>query len=157
MRRVVVPGSFDPVTNGHLDIVTRASAMFDEVVVAVGTNTAKGGLVPVAERLDLLREVCAELPNVAVASFAGLLVDFCRERQAGAVVRGVRSGVDIDDELQMARMNSALMPGLETILLPSSPAYSFVASSLVREVVAMGGDVSTWVPAAVLLRLRADS
>jgi pantetheine-phosphate adenylyltransferase len=152
VRRAVCPGSFDPVTNGHLDIVSRASKLFDEVVVAVLINKSKQGLFTVDERMDMLREVCAEFPNVKVDAFHGLLVNFCRERDIIAIVKGLRAVSDFDYELQMAQMNSSLAP-VETVFVPTSPTYSFLASSLVKEVAAYGGDVSGLVPEKVLPRL----
>jgi pantetheine-phosphate adenylyltransferase len=149
VRRAVCPGSFDPVTNGHLDIVSRASKLFDEVVVAVLVNKSKQGLFTVDERMDMLREVCAEFPNVKIDAFHGLLVNFCRERDIVAIVKGLRAVSDFDYELQMAQMNSSLAP-VETVFVPTSPTYSFLASSLVKEVAAFGGDVSGLVPEQVL-------
>jgi pantetheine-phosphate adenylyltransferase len=154
VRRAVCPGSFDPVTNGHLDIVSRASTLFDEVVVAVLINKSKQGMFSVEERMDMLREVCAEYPNVKVDAFHGLLVNFCRERDIIAIVKGLRAVSDFDYELQMAQMNSSLAP-VETVFVPTSPAYSFLASSLVKEVAMYGGDVSGLVPDSVLPRLTA--
>ena len=154
MRRAVCPGSFDPVTNGHLDIISRASTLFDEVVVAVLINKSKKSLFTVDERMDMLREVCAEYPNVKVDSFHGLLVNFCRERGIVAIVKGLRAVSDFDYELQMAQMNSSLAP-VETVFVPTSPAYSFLASSLVKEVATYGGDVSGLVPEHVLPLLTA--
>jgi len=154
VRRAVCPGSFDPVTNGHLDIISRASTLFDEVVVAVLINKSKKSLFTVDERMDMLREVCAEYPNVKVDSFHGLLVNFCRERGIVAIVKGLRAVSDFDYELQMAQMNSSLAP-VETVFVPTSPAYSFLASSLVKEVATYGGDVSGLVPEHVLPLLTA--
>ena len=154
MRRAVCPGSFDPVTNGHLDIVSRASKLFDEVVVAVLINKSKRSLFSVEERMDMLREVCAEFPNVKVDAFHGLLVNFCRDRDIVAIVKGLRAVSDFDYELQMAQMNSSLAP-VETVFVPTSPAYSFLASSLVKEVATYGGDVSGLVPERVLPDLMA--
>jgi len=153
MRRAVCPGSFDPVTNGHLDIVGRASLMFDEVVVAVLINQSKEGLFSVDERLEMLREVTKELGNIDVQSFEGLIVDFCRERDIPAIIKGLRAVSDFDYELQMAQMNNSLS-GVETLFVATSPLYSFLSSSLVKEVATYGGDVSGLVPAAVLDRLR---
>ncbi|HET7326954.1 MAG TPA: pantetheine-phosphate adenylyltransferase [Nocardioidaceae bacterium] len=149
MRRAVCPGSFDPVTNGHLDIVGRASTLFDEVTVAVLVNPHKKGLFSVEERIDMLRATTGEFPNLVVDSFEGLLVDFCRERDIAAIVKGLRAVSDFDYELQMAQMNSSLAD-VETVFVPTSPAYSFLASSLVKEVAAHGGDVSGLVPEHVL-------
>jgi pantetheine-phosphate adenylyltransferase len=154
VRRAVCPGSFDPVTNGHLDIVSRASTLFDEVVVAVLINKSKQSLFSVDERMDMLREVCAQYPNVKVDAFHGLLVNFCRDRDIIAIVKGLRAVSDFDYELQMAQMNSSLAP-VETVFVPTSPAYSFLASSLVKEVATYGGDVSGLVPEQVLPLLTA--
>jgi pantetheine-phosphate adenylyltransferase len=154
MRRAVCPGSFDPVTNGHIDIVQRASALFDEVVVAVGVNKSKSRLFTPEERIEMLREACAGLPNVTVDSFTGLLTTFCQERGIQAIVKGLRAVSDFDYELQMAQMNSSLTD-VETVFVPTSPEYSFLASSLVKEVAAFGGDVSSLVPDFVLPLLTA--
>ena len=152
MRRAACPGSFDPVTNGHIDIISRAAALFDEVVVAVGVNASKQRLFSPDERMEMLREVCAPFPNVRVAGFGGLLTDFCREQGVHAIVKGLRAVSDFDYELQMAQMNSSLAD-VETVFVPTSPEYSFLASSLVKEVARFGGDVSKLVPAGVLARL----
>jgi pantetheine-phosphate adenylyltransferase len=154
MTKVVCPGSFDPVTNGHLDIVGRASRLFDEVVVAVLVNEAKKGLFTIDERLDLLNKATSHLPNVSVTSFQGLLVDFCSANDIAAIVKGLRAVTDFDYELQMAQMNSNLTD-VDTIFIPTSPEYSFLASSLVKEVAKGGGDVSQLVPDFVLAELKA--
>ena len=153
MRRAVCPGSFDPVTNGHLDVLARASRLYDEVTVAVLVNPGKSGLFEVPERIEMLREVTAELGNVRVDSFEGLLVDYCRERGIPVVVKGLRAVSDFDYELQMAQMNHRLT-GLETFFVATNPEYSFLSSSLVKEVARWGGDVGGLVPDAVLARLR---
>lgn len=152
MLRVVCPGSFDPVTNGHLDIVARASRLCDEVVVAVLVNQAKAGLFSVDERIEMLEEVTGGYGNVAVTSFHGLLVDFCREREIPAIVKGLRAVSDFDYELQMAQMNHSLA-GVETLFMATNPLYSFLSSSLVKDVATHGGDVSGLVPGVVLRRL----
>lgn len=154
MRRAVCPGSFDPVTNGHTDIISRASALFDEVTVAVLVNKTKQSLFTVDERIDMLNEVCSAYDNVKIGSFHGLLVDFCKEREIHAIVKGLRAVSDFDYELQMAQMNSSLAD-VETVFVPTSPEYSFLASSLVKEVATFGGDVSSLVPPLVLDRLTA--
>lgn len=153
MRRAVCPGSFDPVTKGHLDIISRAADLFDEVVVAVLVNPTKSGLFTVDERMDLLREVTADLPGVKVSSFRGLLVEFCRENEISVVVKGLRAVSDFDYELSMAQMNLGL-GGVETLFMPTNPLYSFLSSSLIKEVAKWGGDVSKYVPDQVVLRLR---
>ncbi len=152
MRRAVCPGSFDPVTNGHIDIVSRASALFDEVTVAVLINKSKKSLFSVEERIDMLQDVCSAYDNVTIDAFHGLLVDFCKERDIHAIVKGLRAVSDFDYELQMAQMNSSLAD-VETVFVPTSPEYSFLASSLVKEVAMFGGDVSSLVPPSVLQRL----
>ena len=152
MRRAVSPGSFDPVTNGHLDIIDRASRLYDELIVAVLINQSKHGLFSVEERLDMLREVTKGYPNVRVESFHGLLVDFCRAQGAAVVVKGLRAVSDFDYELQMAQMNVGLA-GVETLFMPTNPLYSFLSSSLVKEIAKWGGDVSAHVPEVVAARL----
>jgi pantetheine-phosphate adenylyltransferase len=151
---VVCPGSYDPVTNGHIDIIRRASSLFDEVVVAVGVNRSKRRLFSDEERIEMLTEVCADYPNVSIDSFEGLLTDFCRRHGVHAIVKGLRAVSDFDYELQMAQMNSSLAD-IETVFVPTSPEYSFLASSLVKEVASFGGDVSSLVPPTVLTRLTA--
>jgi pantetheine-phosphate adenylyltransferase len=142
------------VTNGHLDVIARAARLFDEITVAVGVNPRKPGLFTVEERLEMLREVTKDLPEVRVASVDGLLVDFCREHGIQAIVKGLRAVGDFDYELQMAQMNLRLA-GIETVFVPTSPEYSFLSSSLVKEVATYGGDVSGLVPDHVLRRLAA--
>ena len=154
MRRAVCPGSFDPVTNGHLDIVARASNLFDEVVVAVGVNKSKNRLFTPDERIDMLRTACEPYPNVSVDGFTGLLTDFCRDRGIRTIVKGLRAVSDFDYELQMAQMNASLAE-VETVFVPTSPEYSFLASSLVKEVATFGGDVSGLLPDFVHERLTA--
>ena len=149
MRRAVCPGSFDPVTNGHLDVIGRAAGLFDEIVVAVGVNPSKSTrLFTAEERLDMLREACSGWENVRVAEFSGLLTDFCRAEGIGAIVKGLRAVSDFDYELQMAQMNASLTQ-VETVFMPTSPEWSFLASSLVREIAQFGGDVSGLVPGFV--------
>jgi pantetheine-phosphate adenylyltransferase len=154
LHRAVCPGSFDPVTNGHLDIVERAASLFDEVVVAVGVNASKNRLFSAEERIAMLEEACAGWDNVRVDGFTGLLTDFCLAHEVHAIVKGLRAVSDFDYELQMAQMNSSLVD-VETVFIPTSPEYSFLASSLVKEVAMFGGDVSALVPPFVLERLHA--
>ncbi len=152
MRRAVCPGSFDPVTNGHLDIIGRASRLFDEVIVAVLVNQSKLGLFTIEERLEMLGEVTAPYRNVRVESFEGLLVDFCRAQDAPVVIKGLRAVSDFDYELQMAQMNIGLA-GVETLFMPTNPQHSFLSSSLVKDVAKWGGDVTPHVPELVARRL----
>jgi len=152
MRRAVCPGSFDPVTNGHLDIIGRTAPLFDEVVVAVLVNKGKKGMFTVEERMEMLAEQAAPYPNVRVDSFHGLLVDFCRTHEIRAIVKGIRAVSDFDYELQMAQMNHRLT-GVDTLFMPTSPEFSFIASSLVKEVATYGGDVAHLLPEPVHHRL----
>jgi pantetheine-phosphate adenylyltransferase len=153
MTRAVCPGSFDPVTLGHLDVIGRAAALVEEVVVAVGSNPSKRAWFTPGERVAMLEEACAAWPNVRVALFDGLLVDFCRAEGAGAVVKGLRSAADFDYELPMAQMNAHLS-GVDTVFVATAPAWSFVSSSLVREVAGLGGDVSALLTPAVAAHVR---
>jgi pantetheine-phosphate adenylyltransferase len=148
LRRAVCPGSFDPATFGHVDIVRRASRLFDEVIVAVGTNVSKNRLFDADERITMMRRACADLSNVSVEGFSGLVTTFCAERDVDAIVKGLRGASDFDYELQMAQMNSSLT-GVETVFIPTSPERGFVSSSLVKEVAGFGGDVSSFVPGFV--------
>ncbi|MDP4803985.1 MAG: pantetheine-phosphate adenylyltransferase [Candidatus Nanopelagicales bacterium] len=152
MRTLVCPGSFDPVTNGHLDVFARASALADEVVVAVLINHSKLGLFSVDERMEILREVTAPFGNIRVDSFHGLLVDYCQANNVTAIVKGLRAVSDFDYELQMAQMNYRLAT-VETLFITTNPLYSFLSSSLIKEIARFGGDVSGLVPEAVLKRL----
>ncbi|MGN0064935.1 MAG: pantetheine-phosphate adenylyltransferase [Nocardioides sp.] len=154
MRRAVCPGTFDPVTNGHLDVVRRASLLFDEVVVAAGVNSAKSGLFTLEERLEMLREVVADLGNVTVDSFGGLVVDYCTSIGAVAMVKGLRGPGDYEYELPMAHMNSRMSP-VETVFLATDPAYSFVSSSLMKVVLGNGGQADGLLPPAVVDRVKA--
>jgi pantetheine-phosphate adenylyltransferase len=149
----VSPGSFDPVTYGHLDVLERAASRFDRLIVAVLRNVGKSPLFDIDERIALLREATDHLDNVEIEGFEGLLVDFCRERQVRLIVKGLRAVSDFEYELQMAQMNSRL-GDVETLFLTTSPVYSFLSSSLVKEVARFGGDVSDFVPPVVAGRLR---
>ena len=153
MRRAVCPGSFDPVTNGHVDVINRAARLYDELVVAVLVNPGKAGLFTVDERMELLREACADLPNVTVDSFHGLLVDYCREHGVPVIVKGLRAVGDFEYELQMAQMNRELA-AIETLFVPTAPQVGHLSSSLVKLGAAFGGDVSRLVPKVVDDRLR---
>jgi len=154
VRRCVCPGSFDPVTNGHLDVIERASRLYDQVTVGVLVNATKTGLFEVEERIEMLQEVTAGLGNVVVDSFEGLLVDYCRDRDIPVVVKGLRAVSDFDYELQMSQMNNRLT-GLETLFVATNPEYSFLSSSLVKDVAKWGGDVTGLVPEPVRHRFVA--
>jgi pantetheine-phosphate adenylyltransferase len=153
VRRAVCPGSFDPVTNGHVDVIQRAAGLYDELVVAVLVNPGKAGVFSVTERIELLREAVAELPNVTVDSFEGLLVDYCRTHTIPVIVKGLRAVSDFEYELQMAQMNRELA-GVETLFVPTAPQVGHLSSSLVKQIAHFGGDVSRLVPKAVDDRLR---
>ena len=153
LRRAVCPGSFDPITRGHLDIIARASKLYDTVHVVVMINKSKQGLFSLEERIALIEEVTDHFGNVVVESFHGLLVDYCKQRDIPAIVKGLRAVSDFDYELQMAQMNNGLS-GVETLFIQTNPACSFLSSSLVKEVAAWGGDVAHLVPEAVLRELR---
>jgi pantetheine-phosphate adenylyltransferase len=148
----VCPGSFDPVTNGHVDVITRAAGLYDELIVAVLVNPGKAGLFGVDERMDLLRESVADLPNVTIDSFRGLLVDYCRAHEIPVIVKGLRAVSDFEYELQMAQMNRELA-GIETLFVPTAPQVGHLSSSLVKQIALFGGDVSRLVPKAVYDRL----
>src|SRR5205085_1886129 len=149
MRRAIYPGSFDPPTNGHLDVIQRACRLFDEVVVAVAFNEEKNALFTMEERLDLLRLTTGRFENVSVSRFKGLLVEFAREQQASAVIRGLRAVSDFEFEFQMALMNRKLEPAVETIFLMPREEYTYLSSRLVKEIARLGGDVSKFVPSIV--------
>ncbi len=154
MSGAVCPGSFDPVTLGHVDIFERAAAQFDEVVVAVLVNPDKKGMFTVDERMEMIAESCAHLPNLRVESGHGLVVDFVRSHGLTAIVKGLRTGTDFEYELQMAQMNRHVA-GVDTFFVATTPRYSFVSSSLAKEVATLGGDVSALLPEPVNRRLRA--
>ncbi|WP_316668148.1 pantetheine-phosphate adenylyltransferase [uncultured Propionibacterium sp.] len=151
--RAVVPGSFDPITRGHLDIIARARGVFSQVVVAVGRNTTKNYLFDPDERLALVRAAVADMPGVDVEPIDALLVDFCRDRGVSVVVKGVRFGSDFDYELQMSQLNR-MLSGIETVLLPAGHEYGTISSSMLREVAANHGDISPFVPPTVYAAVR---
>ncbi|MFM7874466.1 MAG: pantetheine-phosphate adenylyltransferase [Actinomycetota bacterium] len=156
MRKAVCPGSFDPITNGHLDVIERASGLFDEVTIAVLVNSSKSGLFTIEERIKMAKDASTHLPNLKVDTWSGLLVDYCKTHDIRAIVKGLRAVSDFDYELQMAQMNLQLK-GVDTLLMATKPAYSFLSSSLVREIARYGGDVSALVPAGVLNALQAKA
>jgi len=152
--RAIYPGSFDPLTHGHIDLIERASQIFDQLVVAVLTNLEKAPLFSIEERVEMLREVTAGMPNVSVDTFSGLLVDYAMKKKARVILRGIRAFTDYEYELQMALMNRQLQPNLETVFLTPAEAYSHISSRLVKEIFQHGGSVSGWVPPVVEQRLR---
>ena len=154
MKRVVCPGSFDPITFGHLDIIERASKMFDEVVIAVLVNVTKSSLFSVDERMEMIREVTKKYGNVKVDSWSGLLVDYCQENKIPIIVKGLRAVTDFDYELQMSQSNLQLK-GVETLFMSTAPAHSFLSSSLVKEIASYDGDVSNYIPASLVPKLKA--
>ncbi len=155
MRKALYTGSFDPVTNGHLDIICRASRMFDELVVGVIVNPSKKPLFTKEERVDMLREITGGLPNVTVDCFQGLLADYVNKNQFDAVVRGLRITTDFEYEITMAQMNARLFnPGVESVFLMTNPEYSFISSSMIKEVVSLKGCADGLVPESVLKRMK---
>ncbi len=154
MTTALCPGSFDPPTNGHLDVIRRAARHFDSLVVAVIANPSKRALLSVDERVGLLDAICTDVSNVEVVAFDGLLVDLARERGVTIIVKGLRAVSDFEYELQMAQMNSALSPELDTFFVSTKPEWSFLSSSLVKEVSRFGGDISSFVPPEVSAALE---
>ena len=154
-RLAVYAGSFDPPTQGHLDLIERASALFSDVIVGIGRHPTRSPLFTAEERLDLVSRISAHLPNVTVEAFDGLLIDFCKEKHARVIVRGLRAATDFEYELQIAHANADMSPGIDTVFLPTRTNYGFVSASLVREIASHGGDVSHYAPAPVCEALRA--
>ncbi|MEJ2644651.1 MAG: pantetheine-phosphate adenylyltransferase [Gammaproteobacteria bacterium] len=154
MQTAVYPGTFDPITNGHWDLIQRAARLFERVIVAVAASSGKQPAFPLTQRVALARDVLAGLPNVEVCSFDILLVDFMRQREAGIILRGLRAVSDFEYEFQLASMNRQLAPGVETLFLTPAEQYAFVSSSLVREIARLGGDVSAFVHPNVMAALR---
>lgn len=155
MKKGIYPGSFDPITNGHLDIIERAASLVDELIVAVLVNPSKkNGLLTIEERLEVLRDVTKYLPNVKVAYFQGLLVDYAKEVGASVIIRGIRSAKDLEMELGMAQVNKQLSKGLETIFLMTAPEHAHISSSVVRELIAFDGEFSDFVPEIVYHKLK---
>lgn len=154
MLTAVYPGSFDPVTSGHLDIVARSARVFDHLVVAVGKNSGKQPLFSVEERLEMLREVCAEWPNVRVDAFEGMLVHYAREQEARVLIKGLRAVSDFEYEFQMALANRQLAPDIETLFMMTSAEHLYLSSSVVKEIARLGGEVAALVPPSVERRLK---
>ncbi len=154
MRRAIYPGSFDPITNGHLDVISRAAKLFDEVVVAVAFNEAKSGLFSINERIEMIRGATGQIENIRVSRFDGLLVSFAQEQNACAVIRGLRAISDFEFEFQMALMNRKLNASIETIFLMPREEYTYLSSRIVKEIARLGGDVGAFVPQAIVEGLR---
>lgn len=154
IRKAIFAGSFDPITNGHLDIICRSSKIFDELQIGVLYNPNKKGMFNFEERVNLIKECTSHLNNIKVVSFDGLLVNYCAENGVDTLVRGVRSAADVEYELQMAHMNKELNPNIETIILPTATKYSFISSSLIKEVLNFDADIKNLVPKAVLEELK---
>lgn len=155
VRRAIYPGTFDPVTYGHLDIIERSSRMFDDIVVGILINNAKTPVFSVEQRVAMMQQSVSHLPNVTVKSFSGLLIDFAREQEAGFIVRGLRAVTDFEYELQMTQTNKAIAPDIDTIFLTTSLKYSYLSSSTVKELAYFGADISRFVPAHVMEQLMA--
>jgi len=155
MRRAIYPGSFDPITNGHLDVISRASRLFDELIVALAVNDEKpAGLFSFTERMRLINEVCEDLQNVSIVHLEGLLVNFARHRGATAIVRGLRAVSDFEFEFQMALMNRKMEPDIETVFLMPREEYTYLSSRIIKEIARLGGDVEAFVPACVARALN---
>ena len=153
MKRAVYPGSFDPITFGHIDIIERSAKMVDELVIAVLRNSAKNSLFSLEERVNMIKEVTKNLPNVRVETFDGLLVDYMRQIEATIIIRGLRAVTDFEYELQIAQMNHVLKENAETIFLMTNLQYSYLSSSLVKEIASYGGDISNFVPNELIERI----
>lgn len=154
MRKAIYPGSFDPITNGHLDVLQRAAGIFDKLIIAVARDNAKQSLFSVDERVELIRNAAAEIPGIEVMPFEGLLVDFARKQQACALVRGLRAVSDFEFEFQLALMNRKLEPNLETLFLMPREEYTYISSRLVKEICRLGGHIEQFVPPNVVTALR---
>jgi len=156
MKIAIYPGTFNPITNGHTDLVQRAAGLFDKIIVAVGTNTQKGNNLPTDQRVELAKEVLAGLKNVEVTSFEGLLTDFVSQRGANIILRGLRTVADFEYEFQLVGMNRVLDPSIETVFLAPAEHLSYISSTLVREIALLGGDISNFVHPAVAAAINAE-
>lgn len=154
MKIAVYAGTFDPVTNGHLDVARRAARVFDQVIIAVAEDNYKKTMFPLQRRIDMIKKSAEDIPNLETASFAGLLVDYCREVGADSIIRGLRAVSDFEKEFQMALMNRSLCEGIDTVFFMSDPKYLFISSSIIKNSATLGGDVSELVPAVVVEALR---
>lgn len=150
MRKAIYPGSFDPITNGHLDIIKRSANLFDELVIGVLNNSAKNPLFSIDERVNIIKELTKDIPNVTVDSFDGLLVDYAASVDASVVIRGLRAVTDFEYELQIAQTNKVEYPKLETLFMTSSLQYSYLSSTIVREFASYGGDITKFVPESII-------
>ncbi|MDF2153939.1 pantetheine-phosphate adenylyltransferase [Vibrio sp. CAU 1672] len=155
MKKVIYPGTFDPITNGHLDIINRAAAMFDEIVIGVAASPSKNTMFTLEERVQLVEQATSHLKNVSTSGFSGLLVDFAKQEQAHVLVRGLRTTVDFEYEFGLTNMYRKLLPGLESVFLTPAEEYAFLSSTIVREVAIHGGDISQFVPAPVNQAIQA--
>ncbi len=153
-NHVIYPGTFDPVTNGHLDIITRASNMFEHITVGVAASPSKNTMFSLEERVDLLRDAVAHLPNVKIEGFSGLLVDFAKAKQANILIRGLRTTMDFEYEFGLTSMYRKLLPGLESVFLTPSEEFAFLSSTIVREVAIHGGDIDQFVPMEVAKQIK---
>lgn len=156
MTIAIYPGSFDPITNGHLDILKSGSEIFDKVIIAVAYNSEKKGFLSIEERVELIKKSVAHLPNVEVDSFTGLTVEYAKEKKADVLLRGLRTSFDFEYELQLSQANNAMHKDLKTIFLITKPEYNFISSSMVREILVNNGDISKFVPKAVEQYLKAN-
>ena len=155
IKIAIYPGTFNPITNGHTDLVQRAAGLFDKIIVAVGTNTQKGNALPTDQRVELAKEVLAGLENVEVTSFEGLLTDFVSQQGANIILRGLRTVADFEYEFQLVAMNRVLDPSIETVFLAPAEHLSYISSTLVREIASLGGDISNFVHPAVAKAINA--
>ncbi|MCK8078657.1 pantetheine-phosphate adenylyltransferase [Vibrio sp. 1CM2L] len=153
-KKVIYPGTFDPITNGHLDLIERATKMFDEIIIAIAASPSKNTLFTLKERVNLVTDVTAGMPNVTVKGFSGLMVDFAKQEQANILIRGLRTTVDFEYEFGLTNMYRRLLPGLESVFLTPSEEYAFLSSTIVREVAIHGGDISQFVPQKVAAEIK---
>lgn len=149
MKTAIYPGSFDPITKGHLDVLKKASKMFDKVIIAVLKNSSKKGFLPIEDRVELIRQSVKDIENVEVDNFDGLTIEYARKKGANILIRGLRAVSDLEYEMQISQTNSALAPEIDTVFLITKPKYNFISSSVVKEIASMGGDVSKFVPPVV--------
>lgn len=154
MKTAIYPGSFDPITKGHLDVLKRAASIFDKIIIAVLVNSSKKSFLPIEDRIKLIKESCIDLPNVEVDSFDGLTIDYARQKNANVLIRGLRAVSDFEYEMQLSQTNSALAPDINTVFLITKPKYNFISSSTIKEIAHMKGDISKFVPTPVAEYLK---